>query len=138
MTGRWARIIPGFDNPPSESEQRAERFAADCKGYYGDDQKPSSEKPQSDTPRTDVHAGRAGLAPEDQIVVDAELSRQLERELAAERRQYAQCADALNRALQSASGAVAWIATNELGSVLHLAKADGWNVEVVAVDKRNT
>ena len=37
-------------------------------------------------------------------------------------------------ALQSATVATAWIATSENGKVLHLAKADGWNVEVVAVD----
>ena len=37
--------------------------------------------------------------------------------------------------LQSATGAVAWIATRE-GTVLHLSKVDGWNVEVVAVDNR--
>ena len=41
------------------------------------------EERNAPTPRTDLHSGRAGLAPEDQIVVDAHLSRQLERELAA-------------------------------------------------------
>ena len=37
----------------------------------------------------------------------------------------------------SASEATAWIATSKRGSVLHLSKVDGWDVQVVAVDSRS-